>query len=131
MIIDPKPKNAYLYDRPFMITPNSEEWSEMEIEDRVHPEYLLMTKGKDGMTLVDLRGGALGIDQIEAEPVEVYNVSGAGDTVTAMMAVCLSIGLTPYKAAIVANKCAAYVVTQTGTSVVPKDIFTSILNENK
>jgi rfaE bifunctional protein kinase chain/domain len=131
VIVDPKPQNDYLYNRPFMITPNKKEWIPMEIEDRVKPEYVLITEGKEGMTLIDYRSSIIGRTKIEAEPVEVYNVSGAGDTVTAMMAVCLSIGLTPLKSAVVANKCAAYVVTQTGTSVVPKDIFNSILNENK
>ena len=131
VIVDPKPQNDHLYNRPYMITPNKKEWTPMEIEDRVRPEYVLVTEGKEGMTLIDYHSSIIGRTKIEAEPVEVYNVSAAGDTVTAMMAVCLSIGLTPRKSAVVANKCAAYVVTQTGTSTVPKEIFTSILNKNK
>jgi D-beta-D-heptose 7-phosphate kinase/D-beta-D-heptose 1-phosphate adenosyltransferase len=82
-------------------------------------EYVLETRGKDGMILYDKHDTF----SIPAEPVEVYNVSGAGDTVVAILAVCISIGLSPIAAAEVANKCAGYVVTQTGTSVVPKNIF--------
>ena len=123
VIVDPKPQNDHLYNRPYMVTPNREEWIHMEIEDRIRPEFVLVTEGKDGMTLYDYSGPAIGTAKIEAEPVEVYNVSGAGDTVAAVMAVCIASGLDPYKAAIVANKCAGYVVTQTGTSTVPVNIF--------
>jgi D-beta-D-heptose 7-phosphate kinase/D-beta-D-heptose 1-phosphate adenosyltransferase len=122
VIIDPKPKNDYLYNHPYMITPNKSEWAQMELNDACKPEFVLVTEGKDGMTLYDYRQGR-GVSKIEAEPVEVYNVSGAGDTVVAVMSVCISIGLHPLEAAVVANKCAGYVVTQTGTSTIPKNIF--------
>lgn len=127
IIVDPKPQHSDLYRRPLMITPNREEWLQMELDDRCHPEFILVTEGKDGMTLYDYRQGR-GKSKIEGEPVEVYNVSGAGDSVVAVMAICLSMGTTPLKAAQVANSCAAYVVTQTGTSVVPKNIFKRSMN---
>lgn len=73
------------------------------------------------MTLMDNRDKSY--TKIESTPVDVYNVSGAGDTVVSIMAVCLSMGWNPIDAAHVANRCAAYVVTQVGTSVVPKDKF--------
>jgi len=123
VIIDPKPKNSHLYNMPFMITPNKEEWKEIEPKDEIRPEYILVTEGREGMTLIDQSGSAIGRAKIEAEPVEVYNVSGAGDTVVAIMSVCLASGLDPLKSATIANKCAGYVVTQTGTSTVPKNIF--------
>jgi len=131
IIIDPKPCNGILYERPLMITPNKSEWREMEMDDECKPEFVLVTEGRDGMTLYDYRQGRSKV-KIPGKPVEVYNVSGAGDTVVAIMAVCLSMGdIYPDKAARIANDCAAYVVTQSGTSVVPKNIFNSILNENK
>ena len=68
---------------------------------------------------------------ISAERVEIYNVSGAGDTVVAVMAVCLSIGIPILDAAQIANKCAGYVVTQPETSVVPNKIFLDILKKTK
>jgi D-beta-D-heptose 7-phosphate kinase/D-beta-D-heptose 1-phosphate adenosyltransferase len=66
---------------------------------------------------------------IDAEEVEVYNVTGAGDTVIAVMATTLSMGRNPLDSAYLANRCASYVVTKPGTSVVPKDIFMGILKE--
>lgn len=122
MIIDPKPQNKSIYGYPFMITPNEKEAKEMGGAKSLianGANYVLETRGRNGMILFE------GADQyaISAEAVEVYNVSGAGDTVVAVMAVCISMGLNPLEAAEVANKCAGYVVTQTGTSTVPKNIF--------
>ncbi len=127
IIIDPKPCNGILYGRPVMITPNKDEWREMEIDDECMPEFILVTEGKDGMTLYDKRQG-LGTIKILGNSVEVYNVSGAGDTVVAIMAICLAMDIYPDKAARIANDCAAYVVTQVGTSTVPKNIFMNSLN---
>ena len=130
IIIDPKPCNGTLYDRPLMITPNRSEWREMEMDDECKPEFVLVTEGRDGMTLYDYRQGRAQI-KIPGKPVEVYNVSGAGDTVVAIMAICLAMGnIYPDKAARIANDCAAYVVTQTGTSTVPKNIFTHSIDVN-
>ena len=128
IIIDPKPENATLYGRSLMLTPNKEEWINMEIEDGCTAEFILVTEGKDGMTLYDQRQGYAKI-KIPGEPVEIFNVSGAGDTVVAIMAVCLSLDIYPDKAARVANSCAAYVVTQSGTSVVPKNIIQRSMNK--
>ena len=127
IIIDPKPQHDDLYGHPLMITPNKQEWLKMEFSDRCKPEFVLVTEGKDGMTLYDYRQGR-GQAKIEGEPVDVYNVSGAGDTVVAIMAICLSMGFDPLKSARVANSCAAYVVTQHGTSVVPENIFKRSMN---
>lgn len=128
IIVDPKPQNQSMYGRVFMITPNHKEWISMEIEDQCSAEYTLITEGQKGMTLYDNVSAVRGKEKIESEAVEVYNVSGAGDTVVAVMATCLSMGYTPFESATVANKCAAYVVTQVGTTVVPKDVFLSNLD---
>jgi rfaE bifunctional protein kinase chain/domain len=134
VIVDPKPKNFELYKKAFMITPNEKEWA--QIIEKTFPkspppiEYILLTKGSRGMVLMDGINGADYIT-IQADPVEVYNVSGAGDTVVSIMAVCLSMGWNPIDAAYVANKCAAYVVTQSGTSVVPKSKFIQIVQDYK
>ena len=124
IIVDPKPINTGMYNGVHMITPNSEEWKVIQLSSvytLYKVKYILETKGKDGMKLIDYP-----LDKsvdIPAEPVEVYNVSGAGDTVIAVMGVCLSLGLDELNAAKVANKCAGYVVTQPGTSVIPKNKF--------
>ena len=124
IIVDPKPENVSLYGEVFMITPNEKEWAVMQNSSSFFcmdgAKYILITKGKGGMELRDFNQHW----EIPAPKIyQVYNVSGAGDTVVAILSVCLSMGYSPVQAAKIANKCAGYVVTQSGTCVVPKDVF--------
>ena len=128
IIVDPKPQNMLMYGAVYMITPNEKECKQMgganDLLMNSLAKYVLETKGQKGMVLYDFNQAW----EITADTVEVYNVSGAGDTVVAVMATCLSMGYSPFESANVANKCAAYVVTQPGTTVVPKDIFMNNLD---
>lgn len=129
IIVDPKPINGFMYNGVAMITPNEQEWNALRLRSDyvlTNVSFFLTTKGKEGMTLIENGGDYYW--NIPAEPVEIYNVSGAGDTVIAVMSVCIAMGMTELDSAKVANKCAGYVVTQPGTSSVPKDIFTNIIN---
>jgi len=129
-IVDPKPKNSHFYGKPYIITPNEKECFEIGSHTKLlsnGAEYVLETKGKRGMTLYDNTEHW----DIIADEVEVYNVSGAGDTVIAVMATCLSMGWNPLDSAYIANRCASYVVTKSDTSVIPKDKFTEILKNYK
>jgi rfaE bifunctional protein kinase chain/domain len=124
IIVDPKPQNGSYYDGVFMITPNEKEWHSMLFSaayNLSNVNYILTTMGSKGMLLTDNEFDQT--EEIPAEPVDVYNVSGAGDTVVAVMSVCLSMGFDPLTSAKIANKCAGYVVTKPGTSVVSKNIF--------
>jgi D-beta-D-heptose 7-phosphate kinase/D-beta-D-heptose 1-phosphate adenosyltransferase len=85
------------------------------LETQIEPEGILVTRGEQGMSLF-LRG---------REPVhiptrarEVFDVSGAGDTVVATMALALGGGATPLEAAEVANHAAGIVVGKFGTATV-------------
>lgn len=129
IIVDPKPQNSGLYQMVTMITPNKDEWRKMQLHNN-NSEFVLVTEGRDGMTLYDNRQGWSKI-KIEAKPVDVYNVSGAGDTVVAIMSICLALDIYPDKAARIANDCAAYVVTQPGTSIVPQEIFINSLSYHR
>jgi len=131
IIIDPKPKNgiAKWYNDVFMITPNKKELDQInnsfpKVLDSI--EYILLTLGKDGMDLMSDDS----IHNIEGETVNIYNVSGCGDTVVAIVGVCISMGLDVLTSAKIANSCAGYVATQPGTSVVPIDIFNKKMKEN-
>ncbi len=129
-IVDPKPKNSHFYGNPYIITPNEKECTEMGGSAKLlsnGAEYVLETKGKRGMTLYDDTENW----NITADEVEVYNVSGAGDTVIAVMATCLSMGWNALDSAYIANRCASYVVTKSDTSVVPKEKFMNILKQYK
>lgn len=129
IIVDPKPEHGIMYDNVLMITPNETEWASMMFSSAYNlknVKYILKTLGRKGMELV----ANTKEDEswkIEAEPVDIYNVSGAGDTVVAIMAVCISMGWNILDSAYIANKCAGYVVTQPGTTVVPKDKFLTII----
>jgi len=129
-IIDPKPKNHYFYGNPYLITPNEKECFEMGSHIELlsnGAKYVLETKGKRGMTLYDDTEHW----DIVADEVPVYNVSGAGDTVVAVIATCLSMGWGPLDSAYIANKCAGYVVTQPGTACIPNELFKKYLIEYK
>ena len=130
IIVDPKPSNMTLYDGVFMITPNDKEWGQMCLSSSntlSNVPYIVKTKGNKGMdVIVNNKSGRNWT--IEAEDVPVYNVSGAGDVVVAMMAICLSHGLDVLDSAYISNKCAGYAVTQPQTCVVPKNKFEEIYN---
>ena len=58
------------------------------------------------------------VQQLPTDAREVYDVSGAGDTVAALLAVALAAGCTPLEAARLANRAAGIVVSRIGTATV-------------
>jgi len=132
IIIDPKPENWALYpEGVLLVTPNESEYHQMRWRHPALPQNILITKGDRGMTLMErTSNGTLDVaEHIKGEKVFDSEVIGAGDTVTAIMAICLQRGLSVLRSAKIANKCAAYVVSQKGTAVVPKDVFEDIFDE--
>ena len=123
IIVDPKPKNFYMYSSGiYMITPNEKEYKEINnIKSYLTKdiEFILETKGKEGMVLHDKNKSW----KMPSQPVEIYNVSGAGDTVISAVSVCLALDFYPLKACEVANLCASYVITQPGTTPIPPRKF--------
>jgi len=77
---------------------------------------LLVSRGKNGMVLVE-RDGA--VHRLAAEAREVYDVSGAGDTVVAVLGAALAAGASLLEAAQLANTAAGIVVGKIGTAIVP------------
>lgn len=129
IIVDPKPINGFLYNDVFMVTPNEKEWEIMKLTSQYslkNVQYILETKGSKGMILFDFNQAW---NIITEEPLDVYNVSGCGDVVIAVMAVCLSMGSSAVAAATIANKCAGYTATKPDTSVITKDKFESYIKE--
>jgi rfaE bifunctional protein kinase chain/domain len=128
IIVDPKPQHVQYYNNVFMVTPNEKEWRQMRFSSNYNlsnVNYILNTKGSKGMELIHNKKDTL--EHIPADPVEVYNVSGAGDVVVASMAVCLSLGIDVLTSTKIATKAASYSVTQPQTCVVPREKFNSIL----
>jgi D-beta-D-heptose 7-phosphate kinase/D-beta-D-heptose 1-phosphate adenosyltransferase len=131
--VDPKGFDYAKYAGASLITPNTREASlasGIEIVDdqslaaagfrlleRVPIERLLITCGKDGMVLFERRQEPY---RITAEAKEVYDVSGAGDTVVAVMGIAMACGMPARQAAVLANTAAGIVVGKVGTATVTR-----------
>jgi len=131
IIVDPKPKHKDFYKGTTLITPNLKEAKEMtEKEEDLIKELdspILITKGEKGMSLYEKDGN---ITNIPTKAKEVYDVSGAGDTVVATLALALSSNTTLKQAAILANHAAGITVGKVGTSTVTiEEIKKNIENE--
>ena len=126
IIVDPKPKNKLFYRNVSYITPNREEMLGMmpDFQDvdaaacAYSREYhcgVLLTKGADGITLIS-GGEVKGNWPTQAK--EVFDVTGAGDTVVAAFALALASGGTEEEAIVFANKAAGIAVAKHGTTAV-------------
>jgi D-glycero-beta-D-manno-heptose-7-phosphate kinase len=131
VLVDPKGGDYSRYRGASMITPNLKEledvvgpWrDERELAARAQAlraklrlQALLLTRGEDGMTLY--RPG--GVVRIKGERREVADVTGAGDTVIAVLAVMLAAGEGMASAARIANRAGGIKVTKFGTAVVTR-----------
>jgi len=87
-------------------------------------EAVLATRGADGMTLID---GKKKPQHLPAEAKEVFDVSGAGDTVIAAIAAALASGAKLVEAARLANVAAGIVVSKAGTAVADRDEIAAAL----
>jgi D-beta-D-heptose 7-phosphate kinase/D-beta-D-heptose 1-phosphate adenosyltransferase len=131
VIVDPKSANFAIYRGATLLTPNRKEFSEAtrsradtakSIADAAQDamqladcEAILVTQSEHGMTLVPRHGEAI---HVPAHPVKVRDVSGAGDTVAAVLAVALSAGADWETALRMANAAAAVAVGKKGTASV-------------
>jgi len=129
VLVDPKGDDFSRYSGASLITPNRAEFrriaggwnAERELTQRAQRlrrklgiGALLVTRSEEGMTLYD-RSGRL---HVPAQAREVYDVSGAGDTVIATLAVMLATGNGLADAVRIANRAAGIVVGRFGTAVV-------------
>jgi D-beta-D-heptose 7-phosphate kinase/D-beta-D-heptose 1-phosphate adenosyltransferase len=131
VIVDPKSANFAIYRGATLLTPNRKEFAEatrsradteqsiaeaaqdaMQLADC---EAMLVTQSEHGMTLVPRKGEAI---HVQAHPVKVRDVSGAGDTVAAALAVVLAAGADWETALRMANAAAAVAVSKKGTAIV-------------
>ena len=130
IIVDPKPENMWMYNDVFMITPNKKEYDSMCLSTNhlfsQNIRYILKTLGKDGMEIQEFGKSNISIPAI---PIDVYDVTGAGDVVISIVAVCIAKGLEVSVAIKIANKCAGLAVTQSGTSLVDKNLFLGLIDK--
>lgn len=126
-LVDPK-GDLEKYRGAFLLKPNEAEiggFDEAKCSDlrrHLEVENLLVTLGERGMVLFD----AEGTHRIPSEAREVYDVSGAGDTVLATLAHCLHRGDSVLDAVKTANRAAGIVVGKFGTATVTSDELRSV-----
>jgi D-beta-D-heptose 7-phosphate kinase/D-beta-D-heptose 1-phosphate adenosyltransferase len=132
IVVDPKYRNFFGYRGATIFKPNQRELESalgaaVDIEHpdslpatfaRLGVEHLLLTLGERGMALVSADGE---IGRIPTTAREVYDVVGAGDTVTAYLAAMLAAGGTPAEAALIANFAAGVEVGKLGAATVRPD----------
>ena len=132
--VDPNVRNFPLYKDVTVITPNHNQAGEIAGREIVNEEdlrkvakkllnnkrckALLITRGKDGMTLFEEEGR---VTHIKSMARKVYDVTGAGDTVIATLALGLAAGIDIKSAAYLSNLAAGIVVGEVGTSIVKID----------
>ena len=135
ILVDPKGEDYTRYTGATMLTPNRGElrqvigqWtSEADLlaragalREQLDLEALLLTRSEEGMTLFR-SAGAL---NFAAQAREVFDVSGAGDTVIATLGVLLGGGVNLAEAVGMANRAGGIVVGKLGTAVVtPEELF--------
>ena len=129
IVVDPKFRNFFSYRGATVFKPNRRELESAlgAAVDLDHPaalpetfarlgvEHLLLTLGERGMALVSANGI---VHRVPTTAREVYDVVGAGDTVTAYLATMLAAGATALEAAVVANYAAGVEVDKLGAATV-------------
>jgi D-beta-D-heptose 7-phosphate kinase/D-beta-D-heptose 1-phosphate adenosyltransferase len=129
VLIDPKVRNFDSYRPATLVTPNHHEALRLTntdedsdnglrtaaelIRKRLGCDAVLITRGDRGMMLLEGNGDPV---YVETAAREVFDVTGAGDTVIAMLALALAAGASMTEAAVLANHAAGIVVGKVGTA---------------
>jgi D-beta-D-heptose 7-phosphate kinase/D-beta-D-heptose 1-phosphate adenosyltransferase len=135
IVVDPKYRNFFAYRGATIFKPNRRELESalgaaVDLDDeptlpqafeKLGVDHLLLTLGERGMVLMSANGETR---RIPTTAREVYDVVGAGDTVTAYLAVMLAAKASAYEAAVVANFAAGVEVGKLGAATVsPEEII--------
>jgi len=131
--VDPKEENFFRYRGVTVITPNvaeaSQAWGRrlrdsdalleagFGLRERLQSRSVLITRGEEGMSLFTEDGHT----HFATRAREVYDVTGAGDTVVAAMGAALAAGATLPEACVLANHAAGLVVAHVGTAVATRN----------
>ena len=134
ILVDPKEGHFSLYRGAYMVTPNKKEaagfynrkiGNEQELEDvgrsllkDLEAEAVLITRGEEGMTLFS---GNKKPRHFPTRASDVYDVTGAGDTVISLLAAALAAGASIHQAIELANVAAGIVIRELGTAVVSSE----------
>lgn len=144
VLIDPKGHDYTKYKGATLLTPNHHELASAAHVAIKNPEdvvsvaknmlqkcelnAMIITRGPEGMTLVETSGT---VEHLPTQALEVFDVSGAGDTVIATVALCLASGGTFSTAMRFANAAAGIVVAKVGTAIVHSDELLAVLHHQE
>ncbi len=141
VLVDPKGTDFSKYRNASVLTPNMKEFEAVAGKSRTEDEFLdkallltekleleamLVTRSEKGMTLIERQGG---IHTYPTQAKQVFDVTGAGDTVIGTLGLALACG-TPLSTAVnLANAAAGIVVGKVGTATVtPRELAEAITN---
>ncbi len=145
VFVDPKPDHPEICRNATVVTPNLRE-AELMAGIALHSRqaletggqrllaefgcsFLLVTRGSDGMTLFESNGD---VHEISCVPRPVYDVTGAGDTVIAVLALAFSSGATMKEAAELANLAGSRVVLKFGTAEIsPRELSSAVAGNSQ
>jgi D-beta-D-heptose 7-phosphate kinase/D-beta-D-heptose 1-phosphate adenosyltransferase len=145
IMVDPKVKNFFFYRGATVVTPNTNEASEASripatdqssvermgknLLKRLKCNALVITQGEKGMTIFEPHRKSYPVPTVAKE---VYDVTGAGDTVIGAMALALGTGphVSIKDAASLANYAAGVVVGKVGTAIVSKEELLKVIRES-
>jgi len=138
--VDPKDEHFLLYKGVSVMTPNVHEvatfWGKRiksfdeladaarKLLEETHSDAILVTRGEQGMFLMPKVGEPVTIDTVAKE---VYDVTGAGDTVIAVLTLALCAGASMERAARLANYAAGVVVSEIGAATVTAEALMASL----
>lgn len=138
LLVDPKGYDFSIYRNAYMVTPNLKEFEAVvghcrceqdifdkgrQLLDEYHMDVLLVTRGEEGMTLIQAKSSA----HYPACAREVFDVTGAGDTVIAVLGVALASQTDLLSAVALANLAASISVTKLGAiSVSAPELATAL-----
>lgn len=138
VLVDPKGKDYSKYSGATALTPNKKETAEAcettindpalivkatQLKQNLNLAFLAVTRGEEGITLIDEKS-----QHLPAIAKQVFDVSGAGDTVIATLAAGLIHQLNPVEALELANIAAAVVVGKVGTAPITQHDLLDALN---
>jgi D-glycero-beta-D-manno-heptose-7-phosphate kinase len=140
IIVDPKPVNMPYYKGVTLITPNNLEAEQMLstfdkrkedinklgslLQKKLHSS-ILITRGKDGISLFTDK-----ITHIPTKAKQVFDVTGAGDTVVAALALAVASDASLEESAVIANYAAGIVVQKMGTSTLSVEELKEAINDD-
>jgi D-beta-D-heptose 7-phosphate kinase / D-beta-D-heptose 1-phosphate adenosyltransferase len=143
VVVDPKSLDVSRYEGATVLTPNAAEAAMIVgvecandagaetavriFRERARVEAVVLTRGADGMTIFNPDEAEGAVTHVPTVASQVFDVSGAGDTVVAALALALACGASVTTAARIGNAAAGVAVSKRGTAVVHAEELSAVL----